>query len=546
MPRGLAQQLILSLTIIVIIIAIVFGVISLKSQERQLLDAMILGADQLSKGITSATWHAMLADNREAANQVMNTIALKQGIDRIRLFNREGRVMHSTVPNDPETQVNKSSSTCSVCHSKPQPSEHADVHNRVRVFNGANGQRVMTMVTPIYNEPSCSQAACHAHPAGMKVLGVLDVTLKLESVDQQLAEVKLNVASVTLVQIVLISIFVMLFTRHFVGIPIHRLVEATRAVSAMDLDSPIDTRQKSEELQHLARSFDTMRLRLRGAMDELNQLTQRLEDKVEDRTQQLKAAHQKLLQSDRLASLGQLAASVAHEINNPISGVLNLSMLMQRIMKDDGIPEGRVAEFKRYLGLISSETSRVGRIVSDLLAFSRRSKPQRSQADLNKLISSTLSLISHKLKLNSVEVEVDLDPTLPPVLCDSSQMQQVVINLMLNGAEACQAKGNGRLRVTTRPAADRKSVTLVIADNGEGIRPEHLPRIFDPFFTTKSDGKGVGLGLAVLYGIVDAHRGETTVASKPGEGTTFTITLPVNGAADEQPAAPATASGAAV
>jgi two-component system NtrC family sensor kinase len=529
-PRGLAHQLILSLTVIVIIISIVFGVISLKSQERQLLDAMILGADQLSKGITSATWHAMLADNREVANQVMSTIALKQGIDRIRLFNRDGRVMFSTVENDPETRVKKSSETCSVCHSQPEPSEHPDVHDRVRVFRNDAGQRVLTMVTPIYNEPSCSQAACHAHPVNMKVLGVLDVTLKLETVDEQLASVKLQVLSGTAVQVVLIGIFIIFFTRHFLSQPIHRLIEATRAVSAMQLDKPIETTQKSEELAQLAGSFEVMRQRLRQALDELNQFTQRLEDKVQERTQQLKLAHSKLLQSDRLASLGQLAASVAHEINNPISGVLNLSMLMQRIMTDDGVPRGRVSEFRKYLALVTSETSRVGRIVSDLLAFSRRSKPQQSNADLNQIISSTLTLINHKLKLSNVEVVTDLPPDLPPVYCDAAQMQQVLVNLLMNGAESMYSKGGGRLTVTTRPAADRGSVVISVSDTGEGIREENLPKIFDPFFTTKPEGKGVGLGLAVLYGIVDAHHGEISVQSKVGQGTTFTLTLPVNGA----------------
>jgi two-component system, NtrC family, sensor kinase len=530
-PRGLAQQLILSLTVIVIIIAIVFGVISLKSQERQLLDAMILGADQLSNGIASATWHAMLADNREAANQVMSTIALKQGIDRIRLFNREGRVIFGTVANDPETHVKKESATCRVCHSRPQPREHASVKDRVRVFRNQAGQRVLTMVTPIYNEPSCSQAACHAHPAGMKVLGVLDVTLKLESVDAQLAKAKLQVASLTGVQVVLFAVFIIFFTRHFLSRPIHRLIEATRTVSAMQLDTPVETKQNSEELEQLAGSFELMRQRLRKALDELNQFTQRLEEKVEERTQQLKVAHQKLLQSDRLASLGQLSASVAHEINNPISGVLNLSMLMQRIMTDEGVPGKRVPEFRKYLGLVTSETSRVGRIVSDLLAFSRRSKPQQSNADLNQLIATTLTLISHKLKLNNIEATADLDPALPAVYCDAPQIQQVLLNLLMNGAESMYSKHGGRLTVATRTSEDRQTVILSVTDEGEGIRGENLPKIFDPFFTTKPEGKGVGLGLAVMYGIIDAHRGEIAVQSKVGEGTTFTVTLPVHAVA---------------
>jgi C4-dicarboxylate-specific signal transduction histidine kinase len=282
--------------------------------------------------------------------------------------------------------------------------------------------------------------------------------------------------------------------------------------------------RSSQELEHLSTSFDKMRERLRLAVSEINDFTSSLETKVEQRTEQLKAAHQKLLQSDRLASLGSLSASVAHEINNPISGVLNLAMLMQRIVKDDGIPEGRVPEFRRYLGQVISETTRVGRIVSDLLSFSRRSKPQRALADLNRIIRSTVSLIGHKMKLSNVEMEIELPADLPQALCDASQIQQVVLNLLLNGAEATNGKAERHLWVSTQAEGGR--VKLLVRDNGEGIPPENLTKIFDPFFTTKSDGKGVGLGLAVSYGIIEAHGGEIEVKSKVGEGTTFIVSLP--------------------
>jgi len=508
----------LSITVIVIIVAAVSGLVNVKTEEQQLLNTMILGADQLSKGIASAIWHAMLDDHREAAYEVMRTIALHQGIDRIRMFNRAGQTMFSTNRED-----HPSSTGFPV-----------DLGTRVRI-QGREGSRRLEMLTPIYNERSCSQAECHAHPAGVKVLGVLDLALNLETVDQEVASMKFRVLLVTGVEITLISLFIIYFTRRFLGRPIEKLIGGFKSVSQMELDTPLDIVDSSEELDELARSFDVMRGRLRTALAEINQFTQNLETKVEERSAQLKAAQKKLLQSDRLASLGQLSASVAHEINNPISGVLNLSMLLQRMLKDDGIPPNRIEEFRKYLSQVTNETARVGRIVSDLLAFSRRSKPQRTAADLNRIVKMTLSLVQHKMKLSNVAVETDLRQDLPAAQCDASQIQQVVLNLLLNAAEATQTRNERRVTITT--AAGEGTVWLAVSDNGEGIQPENLARIFDPFFTTKSEGKGVGLGLAVSYGIIHAHGGDIEVKSKVGEGTTFTVFLPL-----EQPPQPGEAA----
>jgi two-component system NtrC family sensor kinase len=202
-------------------------------------------------------------------------------------------------------------------------------------------------------------------------------------------------------------------------------------------------------------------------------------------------------------------------------------MLLERLMASGSFPPGREAEFRKYLSMISIETARVGRIVSDLLAFSRRSKPQRAPADLNKLVRTTMGLAEHKLKLISAEVVLDLQESLPLVECDSSQIQQVILNLVMNGAQAMQPRGGGKLTIRTRLIPQEKTVELSVQDTGEGIASENLTKIFDPFFTTKAEGKGVGLGLAVLYGIVKAHEGEVEVVSERNEGTTFSVTLPL-------------------
>jgi two-component system NtrC family sensor kinase len=533
-PRGLAFKLSVSLTIIVVLIAAISGYFIERAQQGQLLRAMILGADELSKSITSATWHSMLADDRGSAYQIMGTIAQKQGIDRIRMFNSEGQLTFST--DAAEAKIISPSADCLKCHQLTRSGvKNATVNDGFRIVTFPDGHRSLNVAETIYNERSCSQAECHAHPEKVHVLGILDVALRLDVLDQEAATMRNNVVITAIFQVLLAASMIVLLIRRFVGLPIRDLIAGTKAVAKMDLDKPIAIQNKSQELGELEESFNIMRERLRSALGELNEAANLLEARVDERTEQLKAAHQKLLHADRLASLGQLAASVAHEINNPISGVLNLSMLLERIMKDGKVPPAREEDCKKYLARISQETSRVGRIVCDLLAFSRRSKPQRASADLNQVVRTTVSLVSHKLKLNDTEVDLHLASDSPAVECDLSQIQQVILNLVLNASEATHGRPGSRVSVRTRLSDDGQRVELLVEDNGEGIAPENLRKIFDPFFTTKAEGKGVGLGLAVVYGIIQAHDGDIDVKSTLGKGTVFTVSLPVGGSGKPEP-----------
>ncbi len=531
MPRRLATKLILAVALLVLVVKSISLWVNLRDQEKQLLESMTRGADQLSRSITSATWQAMLSDRRDDAYTVMKTIAEKQGIEKIRMFNKDGVLMFSTAQNE-KLHLDERAEVCTPCHTQTPPLVKVQLRSRARVFHAPGGHRTLAMITPIYNEPSCSNAACHAHPRSVSVLGVLDLTIDATHVDEEMRNLRTRTAMMTFIEISLIGAFLVFFTRRFVEKPILKLIDGTKEISAMRLDKPIAI-SSSEELDQLAHSFDAMRERLQAAMAENEEFTQHLENKVEERTRQLKTAQQKLMQTDRLASLGQLAASVAHEINNPISGVLNLSMLMQRILKDDGIPPHRIADFRRYLGSVATETARVGRIVSDLLAFSRRSKPQTTDADLNNIIRTTISLVAHKLQLSNVKLELDLDDRLPKVHCDASQIQQVVINLVMNASEAI--KNGGTVTVRSRASADGRSILMDVCDTGSGMTPELVRKIFDPFFTTKEEGKGVGLGLAVVYGIVEAHGGDIEVETAVGHGSTFHVTLPVQTAETESP-----------
>lgn len=262
---------------------------------------------------------------------------------------------------------------------------------------------------------------------------------------------------------------------------------------------------------------------------EEEEITQQLEQMVKERTRELKEIHAKLLHQDKMASLGKLAASVVHEINNPIAGILNLTLLVRRILEEDAPDQINIRKIRDYLKLMETETRRTSRIVSNLLAFSRQSKMELTRLNLNRIIEKTLLINVNLLKLGRVKVEKQLHPALPDIIGSEDQLQQVFMNFISNAVEAMESSASGTLLIETRPGKNEKTVEVLFRDTGVGIEKENMPRLFEPFYTTKKKGKGVGLGLSVVYGIIQDHGGVIDVRSEPGKGTTFSVTLPFEG-----------------
>ena len=247
---------------------------------------------------------------------------------------------------------------------------------------------------------------------------------------------------------------------------------------------------------------------------------------VDERTRELKETHKKLLHQDKMASLGKLSASVVHEINNPIAGILNLTMLIKRIIQE-GVDQKTAEHFKEYLDLMETETRRTSRIVSNLLAFSRQSKMELKFLSLNQLIEKTLFLNMNLLKINGVKVEKRLDPNIPNIKGSEDHLQQVFMNIVSNAVEAMENAKKGILNIETKYSLEDGKISVTFNDTGEGISSENLSKLFEPFFTKKKTGKGVGLGLSVAYVIVEDHGGSINVQSEIGKGSTFEVRLPV-------------------
>jgi PAS domain S-box-containing protein len=257
------------------------------------------------------------------------------------------------------------------------------------------------------------------------------------------------------------------------------------------------------------------------------ELTRRLELMVEERTRELKETQAKLLHEDKMTSLGKLSASVVHEINNPIAGTLNLTLLIKRMIEEGAIDQKAIQRFHKYLNLMEKETRRISVIVSNLLAFSRQSKMEMKAVAINRIIERTLFLTSNLLKIHGVKTEKMLDPNLPDLLVSEDQLQQVFTNFVTNAAEAMEETGGGVLSIETKHCKDDDGILVSFRDTGVGIPEANISKLFEPFFTTKKKGKGVGLGLSVAYGIIEEHGGTIHVASEAGGGTTFEVKLPL-------------------
>jgi len=617
MFKKISIKLILPVGIATIIIVMVYAFINVRSQSQILLSGVEQHANQLSETVKSSTKYAMLLNHREHISETIKTIGAQEFIQEIRIFDKEGVSIYSSDTNSIGTMVDKKAEACYVCHAANEPLEHLDISERTRVYRvEPDSTRLLGIINAIYNEKSCWEAACHAHDEKKSVLGVLDITVSLEAIDKQISLAKFKMLIFALVAIAAISGILWFFVWRLIERPVNELVHATKSVADGNLSYTISD-MGGDELGMLARSFNNM-------------------------TNKLSEARKQLFQSDKMASLGKLAAGVAHEINNPLTGILTYSSFLLKRTKDH-------PEIQEDLAVIVRETKRSREIVKGLLDFARQSIPKKNNVNINELIVKAIKVIDNQLTLSQIQVDKNFDQELPNVIVDANQLVQVFINLAVNAKDAI-GKNGGTLTISTslisldpfgvtqvknalcakghslmdntvkidgmptikvktnidrnegyinvdpvygkhrnnygikleknktieiscfkcnisllnkekkcpdcgapqytleipgkgqllgccrkgcywqhwediEKEGRREFVQIEVRDTGCGIEKDKMNQIFDPFFTTKGQ-KGTGLGLAVIWGIINNHEGSISVDSEEGKGTTFTVHLP--------------------
>jgi len=520
--NSLTFKLFLLVFVIVLGVTIISSVLIVRWQLNQYMTIVKENALKTSELIRRATHSSMLHNRREDIYQIINMLGKQAGIEAIRIYNKQGEITFSTIPTEVGKVVSMESEACNVCHIGDKIKVPAESSQLTRVFHSRTGHEILGAINPIRNEESCYTSDCHVHKKEQTILGVFDVIFSLESAKANAVKLSMIQYASGLFMLLAISLLVFIFTLKFVNAPLRKLIQGTLEIMSGNLDHRIDI-DTSDEIGTLAKSFNKMTEELKRAHEELLGWAKLLEQKVNEKTAELQRAYAYMVHIEKMASLGKLAATVAHELNNPLEGILTYAKLLKRRLENNSKIEEERDEILSELSIIIDETSRCGNIVKNLLLFSKQRVGEFKDEDIGQIIKRSIALISHHLEMNNVRLELDMPEHPVIVYCDAQQIEQMLLAMEINAIEAMPE--GGTLRIELKEVNSDK-IQVKVIDTGVGIPENVLPHIFEPFFTTKKEGKGTGLGLAVVYGIVERHGGQISVESKVNFGTTFTIVLP--------------------
>jgi two-component system NtrC family sensor kinase len=351
MFKKIGFKLIFAVALTSLVIIGVFAYFNVKSQSNSLISEVERHANQLGETVIASTRYDMMLNQRDRIQQTINSIGTQPQIRDVRIINKIGEIIYSSDSTNINKMVDKRAESCYACHSEDKPLEQISITERTRIFRvHPDSNRVIGIISPIYNEKSCWQSDCHAHPENQKVLGVLDVSISLADVDSRIVRSEWEIVFFALVAIMAVGLLIGFFVRRWVSLPVNDLLGGTKQISAGNLNYSIKD-LGDDEIGKLGQSFNNM-------------------------TKKLSEARMQLFQSDKMASLGRLAAGVAHEINNPLTGVLTYSSFLLKRTKDN-------PEFQEDLKVIVRETLRSREIVKSLLDFARQSVPKKNSADIN-------------------------------------------------------------------------------------------------------------------------------------------------------------------
>jgi two-component system NtrC family sensor kinase len=488
--------------------------------------------DHISSIIEGSLYYSMLENDKAMLQRTLDIISTMSGIDEVNLYDEKDLLAYTSTSEEGDGQGNPN---CKACHTDPglkfsyREKSYLVMENipECGIKQSIPASRHQLIWQPIVNEPSCYTASCHAHTQNDEVLGSLLITLPLADLDSFSAESTTNFLLLAMLITLLLVTFLIGFTRKRIKDPLNSIIKASEAVSKGDNTIRLDINPRLlDDMRMVSVAFNNMLDNIDAATNELQNWSQQLEYKVQKKSEELSEAQNELIHVERIASLGKLSSSVAHEINNPLSGILVYNKLIYKQLNSADFYHPKKESILKNLKLIEAETKRCGDIVKGLLDFSKKEQEDFETVHLHQLLNETYQLMTHSIKIADISFRTDFRAEADAIACTPNQIKQACVALLVNASEAIQEQGEIVIR-TTNP--DPEHIRWTITDNGSGIDKENLPHIFEPFFSTKRNTSGIGLGLSIVHGIIENHKGHIEVESEPGKGTTIAIILPLSG-----------------
>lgn len=513
---SLAVKLILSLGVLILLGGGISWYTLISTGKRNLMKDALENATSYSDLVKKSTRYSMLTFHPEGIQHTLEEIGSRKGIEGLKIFDSTGRIAYSAKKGEIGLKMDRTYAACTGCHNGDQGPAQVLAHERRWIIHDMAGERVLTFIEPLYNEPSCA-ASCHAHPEQRKVLGILQTDFSLAEVDRTIGRQTIDITLYAMAFMTLSAFALYFVLLRLVLKPLSTVDIAMERVAGGDLQQSLKITSE-DEMGRLASTFNVMTKELADAREKMEDWTKSLEEGIAKKTEELKKSQDKLIQAEKLASLGRLTADVAHEIRNPLTALGGFARRLHKIAEGE--------KEKEYAEIVLTEVDRLERILKDVLTFSRDARGHLEKHNLEDIIHYTLKIYKDLCREQSIDIEIISGENLMPVLIDMDQVRQALDNLVTNAIDAMPERGRLTISSGREEIHDVTYMYLRVTDTGAGIQSKNIPLIFEPFFSTKNIGHGTGLGLSITRKIMEEHGGFVKVDSAEGKGSSFTLYFP--------------------
>ncbi len=518
--RSLIFTISTTVGLIILSAFVIFFIIIIQHQKQLFIGDMVFHGESISQTILKSLEHGMMTNNSDEIKRTIDAINQQEMIKNIIIYTHQGEIKHYAKRPESFKYYKKKSRECSICHGADNK---VNPNSKLYYFNDDDkGKCLTTMILPIKNKKGCSTSSCHIGAKKDSILGFLKMNVCRQRLEDNLKKSLWQLLLTSIFFIIIIATLIIIFIKKYIMEPLQQLAKGTREISKGNLESWVEIK-RDDEIGTLAKSYNKMVSELILSRAKLEQLNEHLEQRVEEKRQKLKIAQHQIIQAEKMSSLGRLAAVIAHEINNPISGIIVFINLIKKIISKDNVSKEQLKKIEKHLEIMETEAKRCGNIVTELLSFSRQGdKVEKTR--IEHILDKAIAILSHKMKTKNINLLLDIEEDLPEISCIPGQFQQIFMNLIQNAIDAMSSGGD--LYITFSNDKENKQIVISFKDTGTGIPEESLSHIFEPFYSSKDKGQSIGIGLFIVYGFIEQHNGTIEVNSNFGVGTEFIIKLP--------------------